>query len=138
MPRRKKKKIAGEDIPVASFSDIAFLLIIFFILVTSLHKDEGFITEIPAGEKSEAKSEKNTTIAIRNDKLFINDKDVSTKELYRELKELKLGEKKTEDEKMVMLEAIGNVSYQNYYAAMSAISSAGGIVAIVKEDESSP
>ena len=34
-----------------------------------------------------------------------------------------------------MLEAAGKVSYQAYYEAMAAISTAGGIVAIVEEGE---
>ena len=57
-------------------------------------------------------------------------------ELRTKLKELNLGEKKDPQQKMVMLEATGRASYQNYFASMAAIDAAGGIVTIVKEDTS--
>ncbi len=56
--RRHRRDHGCDDIPVASFSDIAFLLIIFFILATTLAKTRGFITELPSGEKSEKQAVK--------------------------------------------------------------------------------
>ena len=51
--QRKKERRDRDAVPMSAFADIAFLLIIFFILTATLNKTKGIITEIPAGEKSE-------------------------------------------------------------------------------------
>lgn len=131
--RRKKR---NDDIPVASFSDVAFLLIIFFILVTTLTKTQGFITEIPAGEKSETQKQEAPSVAIRDDRIWFKDAVVTTEELGQKLKALELGNKAKETDRMVLMEAVGSVAYQDYFEVMSIISANGGVIAIVKEDES--
>ena len=52
------------------------------------------------------------------------------------LKELNLSQK-TGDQKVVLLEAIGDVEYQTYYDVMAAISEAGGAIGIVRQAEGS-
>jgi len=135
MARRIRRRATGcDDIPVASFSDIAFLLIIFFILATTLVKTQGFQTDFPTGEKSEKPQEKTTTIVLQRGKITLNDKDVAIPDLRRELRELKL-HRKTGDDKVVMLEATGKVEYQTYFEVMAAITEAGGTICIVREEE---
>lgn len=134
MARRFVKRQLGEaDIPVASFSDLAFLLIIFFILTTTFQKATGFLTEIPSGEKGEAQ-EKTTTVALHEEKITLNDEGVTMGELRRRLKELRLGEKDG-DAKMVLLTATGDVKYQSYFEAMATISAVGGAIVIEREEE---
>jgi biopolymer transport protein ExbD len=136
--RKRRSKIAAaepEELPVSSFSDIAFLLIIFFILVTSLTQTMGFTTEIPAGEKSEEQQDKSASVALREGKIFFNDAPVTPTELRDRLLELQLPAKEKDEEKMVILEAHGRVDYQTYFTAMSTIAEAGGVVAIVKEEK---
>ncbi|MDA0838591.1 MAG: biopolymer transporter ExbD [Planctomycetota bacterium] len=135
MRRHRKSKFRSDKLPVEAFSDIAFLLIIFFILVTSLTKHKGFLTEIPAGQKSEEKLDKIPSVNIKDNIVLFEGNAVSMDELRAKLLELKLGEKQ-DQEKMVTLEATGQASYQNYFASMAAIDAAGGIVTIVKEDTS--
>ena len=48
----KEKKHRSGDIPVGSFSDIAFLLIIYFLVATSLVKLKGITADLPSGEKA--------------------------------------------------------------------------------------
>ncbi len=131
---RKKKR--SEDIPVNSFADIAFLLIIYFILVTSLTQSMGFTSEIPAGKKSQEKQEKTATIKINNNVIYFNDKEMTLEGVGKKLKSLKLkAPGKADDDRMIILEAAGQVDYQNFFAVMSAINYAGGIVAILREEE---
>jgi biopolymer transport protein ExbD len=119
-------------------SDIAFLLIIFFILTTTLSKLTGFTAELPSGaaaEKQAAKTDAKTpTVQLTNGKLLFNEQEVSMPALQERLLDLQLAKKQGE-ERVVMLEAAGKVDYQTYYEAMAAISTAGGIVAIVEEGE---
>ncbi|MBI2192493.1 MAG: biopolymer transporter ExbD [Planctomycetes bacterium] len=131
---RKQRPSAGY-IPVDSFSDLAFLLIIFFILVTSLQKQSGFVTDIPSGQKSEAQPEKTTSITIRDDRISLNDQFLDVFQLRAKLQEMNLPARKAQEEKIVLLEAVGGVHYQTYFEVMAAISSAGGVIAIVKEDQ---
>ncbi len=45
------KKHRSGEIPVGSFSDIAFLLIIYFLLATTLVKVKSITADMPSGEK---------------------------------------------------------------------------------------
>ena len=138
MPSVRRKEKRDLEIPTDSVSDIAFLLIIFFILTTTLAKLTGFTAELPsaaASQQQAAKTDAKTpAVQIANGKLLFNEQEVSMATLRDRLLDLQLGKKQGE-EKIVMLEAAGKVDYQTYYEAMSVISGAGGIVAIVEEGE---
>ena len=121
--------------PVGAFSDIAFLLIIFFIIAATLAQITGTVTEIPSGEKAEAKEEKETaTVKLEGDRVLFNDKYVEMEELRQRLANLKLHQQ-TDDAKVVLLEASGNVTYQTYFDVMASISAAGGVTAILQEEK---
>ena len=137
MPFVRRKEKRELEIPTDSVSDIAFLLIIFFILTTTMSKLTGFTAELPSGAAAQqaAKTDAKTpTVQITNGKLLFNEQEVSMAALQERLLDLQLAKKQGE-ERVVMLEAAGKVDYQTYYAAMAAISAAGGIVAIVEEGE---
>lgn len=132
----KKRQLGDGDIPVASFSDLAFLLIIFFILTTTFQKATGFLTDIPSGMKSQvAQQEKTTTIALHEDQISLNDEKVSMAELRRRLRNMDF-KAKLGDTKIVLLTATGKVKYQTYYDTMSTITAAGGVIAIIREEGS--
>jgi len=135
--RRRKTREGAGDIPISSFSDIAFLLIIFFILATTLVQVRGFQTEFPSGQKSEEKKEKTTTVTLHAGKLSLNDQPVDVDGLKAGLLKLDLGAK-SGDDKVVLFEAAGKARYQEYYQVMAAITSAGGVVGIVREDAKAP
>ena len=138
MPFARRKEKRDLDIPTDSVSDIAFLLIIFFILTTTLSKLSGFTAELPSADASQkqaaATDTKTPGVQIAGGKLLFNEQEVSLDTLRYRLLDLQLG-KKEGQEKVVMLEAAGAVDYQTYYQAMAAISAAGGVVAIVEEGE---
>ncbi|MBM4040945.1 MAG: biopolymer transporter ExbD [Planctomycetes bacterium] len=132
MARRERHRYGLDDIPVSSFSDIAFLLIIFFILTTTLVATRGLLTEFPAGERSEKQEKKTTTVALRDGKLMLNDAELDLPKLRRELAALKL-HTRSGDDRVVILESAGRVEYQDYFAAMAAITQAGGTICIIRE-----
>lgn len=134
--RRKKhhKERRRADVPVSAFADIAFLLIIYFVLATTLIQVSGVVTDIPSGEKAETNQEEETpTVQLDGERVFLNDERVSMKELRRRLAALHL-HRKTEDEKVILLEAHGDVKYQSYFDVMASISAAGGVTAILQEE----
>jgi len=124
--------MGADDIPVASFSDLAFLLIIFFILTTTLVTTRGLLTEFPAGERSEKQEKKTTTVCLRDGRLTLNDAAVDLPRLHQELAALRLHDRTGED-KVVVLESAGKVQYQEYFEVMAAITHAGGAICVVRE-----
>jgi len=133
MARRRKQR-RDSEVPVSAFSDIAFLLIIFFILATTLVQVSGVVTEIPSGEQAEREKEAETpTVALKGNHVFLGEKQIDMKHLRHYLAELNLHERTGED-KVILLEAAGDVAYQNYFDVMASISAAGGVTAILQEE----
>ena len=133
-PKKHRKQRRDSDVPVSAFSDITFLLIIFFILATTLVQVSGVVTEIPSGEQAQTQQEDETpTVKLEGDRVLLNEKHVDMQELRRRLTTMKL-DQKTGDDKVVLLEAAGNVTYQTYFDVMASISAAGGVTAILQEE----
>jgi biopolymer transport protein ExbD len=123
------------NVPTDSLSDIAFLLIIFFILTTSIRRLTGFTSELPAGEKSAAQqTEKTPTVAIHGTQIALDDKDISIEELKLRLAEMKLPAKAS-SERVILLDASEEVDYQRYFEVMSLVNAAGGVIGILSEEE---
>ncbi|MBI3987286.1 MAG: biopolymer transporter ExbD [Lentisphaerae bacterium] len=129
----KKRQLDNDDIPTASFSDLAFLLIIFFILTTALTPQTGFVSELPSGQQGETQQTKTPILALHDGRMQFDDQEIQRRELRGRLAGLGLAAKQGQD-KIVMLSADGKVSYQEFYEAMVAIHQASGVVAIVREE----
>jgi len=136
MSRRNKseKKHRSGEIPTDSFSDIAFLLIIYFLVATTLVKVKSITADLPAGEKStQAQSEKTPIINLRGSEMFFNDKRANMEELNDRLAALKLSEQSPE-KRVIMLESAKGTPYENYFQALAAISANNGVVALVEAE----
>jgi len=128
-----KKKNKDLALPLDSFSDIAFLLIIFFILTTQIQKLTGFRTELPAGEKSQAETtEKTPTVGLTANQITFNEQAITIDQLAAELKALNLKAKPPAG-RVVLLDASDDVDYQCYFEVMSLITAADGAIGILKE-----
>ena len=131
----KEKKHRSGEIPTNSFSDIAFLLIIYFLVATTLVKVKTITADLPTGEKNtEAQSSKTPTINLRGDEVMFNDEKVDIAELNAKLAALELPAKDP-SKRVVLLESTKGTPYQNYFQALATISAQGGVVALVEEDE---
>ena len=135
--RSREKKNRQMAIPTDSFSDIAFLLIIYFLVATTLVKVKSITADLPAGEKSStAQSDKTPTVNPRGNEIFFNDKPLNLEALNARLAALELA-KLEPDKRVVLLESAAGTPYQSYFQALAAISANGGVVAIV-EGEGKP
>ena len=131
---REKKHRTGE-IPTGSFSDIAFLLIIYFLVATTLVKVSGITADLPSGEKTtQTQTEKTPTVNLRSGEIFFNDKKVELEILSERLAALDLANQEGK-KRVIMLEADNGTSYENYYQALATISANGGIIAPVESEE---
>jgi len=130
-----KKKMLGQDaVPTTSLADMMFLLLIFFIMTTTLTRVRGIVSDMPAGTKDQQpQSEKTPTVMLHDNKITMNDEDVTRDVMERNLRGLNLGQK-TGNAKVVILATEGDVSYQDYYQTMAFIQNCGGVVAIESEE----
>ena len=131
--KRPRPLNRNPEIPVASFVDLAFLLNIFFIMVTSIAEFTGVIAAVPAAERSTAATARTPTISVQETKLLFNDQEVSLADLNQRLKGLGLAER-TGEGKVVLLEAQGKVNYQEYFEIMANVSAAGGVIGIIQDE----
>jgi len=134
--RHHESRRRDAKIPTDSFADIAFLLIIFFFLATTLAVTEGFVADVPRGEKTDRTETKTTTVVLNDGEITFNDKTVSLQQLRERLAEMELATL-TGHDRIVMLEQAGRDTWQDFYEVWAAISDAGGEVVIVLEDDES-
>ena len=138
MARRRKKKVKKKregEIQVGSFSDIAFLLIVYFMVATTLVKLKGVPVDMPSGQESNAPSESKTpTVLLKGEEIYFKDKPHTYDELVAKLDALKLAESEGED-KVIMLESTAETPYSHYYKVLATISKKGGIIALVESEE---
>lgn len=132
---RQERKHRSGDIPVGSFSDIAFLLIIYFLVATTLVKVHSITADMPTGEKqSQAQLSETPIINVRGVEIFFSDKKVTADNLNARLAALKLQEQAGE-KRVIMLECTDETPYSIYFQVLAAISENHGVVAIVEEED---
>jgi biopolymer transport protein ExbD len=138
--KRIGKKREGDISPdLTSFSDIANLLIIFFILTTSLARPFGRQMDMPSSAKppEEQKNEADTpTINLSDDRITISENGKEGRELTMDQLRAELWKKNfpslSETDRAVVLETSDDVKYERYYQVATAIAAAGGVVAIME------
>lgn len=120
------------DLDIGAFADIAFLLIIFFILTTTFVTTHGRKTDVPSGKTSTEKEQQELTVNLTKHQIQWGEKNEQiTFEQFRERLAEQEFEDKPKEKRMVILDAKSDVPYQKYYKVMVAISNAGGVVALI-------
>ncbi|MCG3148811.1 MAG: hypothetical protein PCFJNLEI_02258 [Verrucomicrobiae bacterium] len=134
MPARRQRKPSEANVPTDSLSDVAFLLIIFFILTTSIQRISGITSDMPAAQHTDATAtqDKMPGIKLRDGALTLDDQPIAIEDLRAKLLALNLPNR-PEGERIVVLEASGLVNYQQYYEVMAAVSAASGVLGVVAE-----
>jgi len=80
-------KRAAPEVNAGSMADIAFLLLIFFLVTTTIEKDKGILRSLPPIDDSEVEppiiKQKNlfTVLVNRNDQLLVEDELMELKDL---------------------------------------------------------
>ena len=140
MKRIGKKRQGDIEPDLTSFSDIANLLIIFFILTTTLARPWGRQVDMPsaATPPQEQKQQSDTpTVNLMRDRITIaeggeGEKEVTMNELRQYLWK-KNFPKMDDKHKSVSVETSDDVPYERYYQVVTAIAAAGGVVAILTD-----
>ncbi len=86
-----KRRIKGEaEIPTASMSDIAFLLIVFFMTTTIFSRDKGLKLVLPEkGSEKKVASANIIKVSINNlGEIFVGDEQVTLSQIQPKVREL--------------------------------------------------
>lgn len=133
--RRQSKKHRSGEIPTGSFADIAFLIIIYFLIATTLVKVKSITADLPTGEKqADAQIDKTPTLNLLDDQMFFNDNPVTIQTLNDRLAAMGLADKPA-GKRVIMLESTDETPWEVYFHALAAISANGGVVALVEEED---
>jgi len=125
------------DIDVTSFSDIAFLLIIFFIVSTTFAGMFGRLLNIPSGTSDASKkSDKQITISLAADQIHYGEKadQLGLDELRGRLLTEDFPNRRPEL-RLVIVQCTKDVPYDLYFKVVTAVTSAGGVLALLEEEE---
>lgn len=139
MKRTGKQRSSDIELDLTSFGDIAFLLIIFFVLTASLYRPFGRQMEMPsaASPPQGAESPRIPTINILEDRILYTEgegaeRELNMTELRGELfkKEFPRQEPKA---RLVVLEMADTVEYERYFQVVTMIAETGGVVAMLSD-----
>ena len=139
MKRIGKKRAGSIEPDLTSFSDIANLLIIFFILTTTLVRPWGRIVDMPSAATPPEQQQRSDTptVNITRDRLTVAEGEGEGKEMTMDEFRQYLWKRNfpalDEKHRSVSLETAKDVPYERYYQIVTAISAAGGIIAILTD-----
>ena len=85
----KKKSRNNSDIPMASLADIAFLLLIFFLVTTTIDVDRGIGLSLPAkGEETEVRTKNITNLLINaQGEILLDNEIIAINEIARRIEQ---------------------------------------------------
>lgn len=122
--------------PSSATGDIAFNLIIFFLVCASAQPDSGRKQTIPRSEAVEEQSEqtKNIEIALTRTAVFIDGEVIASEELESRIRTRLRGTSRP-DEKVVVVTSKPDVPYKHWIDITTRIQDAGGIITLQIEEE---
>ncbi len=113
---KKNRRFKGGSIPSSSLSDIAFLLLIFFLVTTTIDMDKGLGIVLPAeGEQVEI-SKKNILNCLINStgQVLLGDEPVNISDIGRTVRQ-KL---QVNDKLIISVKAHEKTKYKDYVAVI--------------------
>lgn len=135
--RVRRKQYKEAEVIIYSIIDIAFLLLIFFILTTTLAKTAGSKLTIPSGVSDPSRQEeKQIQVNLKASDIYYGERGdhVSLEEFRARLQ----GENllaRDPSKRIVVLDSTPDVPYDAYFQVVTAIAKAGGVVALVDRSE---
>lgn len=122
--------------PASATGDIAFNLIVFFLVCASIQPDSGRSQTIPRSEQQDEKKEeeKHVEVQIKRNVALINGTIVTEKNFAGNLANL-LKNKPREEDRVVVVKSDRDVEYQQWIKVTEMIELAGGIITIQTEEE---
>ena len=116
--------------------DIAFNLIVFFLVCASVQPDSGRKQSVPRSEQQEKEKAKVEHVEVRLTRTTaaINGDVVRARDFVPRLRALLAGKTRPED-KLVVVKSKPETPYQQWISVTGLIEEAGGLVTIQREEE---
>jgi len=113
---KKKRRFKRGEIPTASMADIAFLLLIFFLVTTTIDMDKGLGIILPAeGEEIEIKKDNILNCLINSSgNVLLGGEPIKTKDISKEIRR-KIAEN---DKLIISVKAHEKTKYSDYIAVI--------------------
>jgi biopolymer transport protein ExbD len=125
---RKKNRVSGE-IPTASMADIAFLLLIFFLVTTVFDEERGLSIVLPAQQEEVEVSQKNVLhLVIQEDGLVRVKRGESTNEQvvrFTDIASIWRLEFQQNDLLIAAVKTVPNAAYKHMIAVLDQLQAAG-------------
>jgi biopolymer transport protein ExbD len=136
MSRKRKKKRRPVPVPVASMGDIAFLLIIFFMLCSEVSKEKNnLLVTLPQSihvEKPEASIAARVSIDANGEIYFEGESVAGAKDVEWGVRAM-LANAVTDDQRHVQFKCDAALPKETFEPVLQAIAEAGGIIEAVGE-----
>jgi biopolymer transport protein ExbD len=137
MKIERSSKLMSEP-PAVAMGDIAFILIVFFLVCISQATETGRRQEIPKSESQKDKKlqSKNISVAIGKESVLINGEPTSTDQVLAKLTSMLKGRKKPQDRVVVVKTGKKkDTPYFFWIRVTGWIEQAGGVITIQLEEE---
>ena len=107
----RKRKFKSSEIPTSSMADIAFLLLIFFLVTTTIDTDKGLgIVLPPPGDMEIEIRNENILNCLINSKVLLDEEPTSVEKIHRIV-----GERlRSNDKLIVSVKAHPKTAYSDY------------------------
>ena len=124
------------DPPASASSDIAFILIIFFLVCAAVQPETGLSQVLPKTETKEDKREqsKNLEVSITPSSIVLNGSPLQLPEFTKRIRAA-LAEKAREADRIVVVKSAPDTPYPTWMKVSQAIDQAGGILTLELESE---
>ena len=139
MKERQRRKLLVEP-PASATGDIAFNLIIFFLVCASVQPDSGRKQVLPRSEQQEQEQKQldNIEVQLTRDRVFFNGSPVGLKnfpENFRAALSKALQNKTSQSDRVVVVKSKPETPYSYWITITEIIEQSGGIVTIQREEE---
>ena len=116
-------------------NDIAFILIVFFLVCASVEPENGRSQIIPRSEKNEdQKNSQTIEVGLTPATVTIDGTPYHQDQFKGRIQQL-IEQKKTESERVVVVKSQADVPYNHWIAMTEIIEKAGGIVTLLLEEQ---
>ncbi len=134
MKLRRNKLLV--DPPAGASSDIAFILIVFFLVCASVQPEQGRPQEIPKSEEKPDKKEQsqNPEVELTRTAVILNGDPVPSNTFGPRLASILQRKERVED-KVVVLKSRKDVTYERWIDVTGIIEQVGGIITLQVEEE---
>jgi biopolymer transport protein ExbD len=121
--------------PASATSDIAFILIVFFLVCASVEPDKGRAQTLPRSEPEKEKEKQSQTLEVEltRNAVILNSNPM-TAERFSQSIELKLADKTRNEDKIVAVKSRKEVAYSHWMDITGIIENAGGVITLQLEE----